>query len=78
MIDNTPTIIGINEGVEVLKEIYVGYDSLKLGEHEYRIFQREIIIKEQEFGISDKFHKYNFSTPWFALNQKNFREYLNC
>ena len=77
MIDNIPTIIGINEGVEVLKEIYDGYDSLKLGEHEYRIFQREIIIKEQEFGISDKFHKYTLLTPWFALNQKNFREYLD-
>ena len=77
MIGGTPTILGINEGTEVLKEIYDKYDSIKLGNHEYKIYQREVIIKEQEFGISDKFHKYQFQTPWFALNQKNFKEYSN-
>jgi hypothetical protein len=76
MIDKMPRIIGINEGVEVLKEIYDGYDSIKLGEHEYKIFQREIVIKEHEFGVSDKFKKYQFLTPWFALNQENFENYL--
>jgi len=75
-IDNTPTVIGINEGVGVLEDIYGGYDSIKLGGYDYKILQREIMIKEQEFGISDKFHKYQFLTPWFALNQKNFEGYM--
>ncbi|ODS41196.1 hypothetical protein BEH94_09685 [Candidatus Altiarchaeales archaeon WOR_SM1_SCG] len=75
ILNNIPTVIGINEGAEVLKEIYDKYDSIKLGDEEYRIYQREIIIKEQEFGVSGKFHKYKFLTPWFALNQKNFQEY---
>lgn len=76
IIDKVPTIIGINEGIDVLKEIYDGYDSIKLGEQEYRIFQREIVIKEHDFGVSDKFQKYQFLTPWFALNQKNFGDYM--
>jgi len=76
ILNNIPTVIGISEGVEVLKEVYDKYDSIKLGENEYRIYQREIIVREQEFGVSDKFHKYEFLTPWFALNQKNFPEYL--
>jgi len=75
MIDSIPTIISINEGTEVLKEIYDGYDSLKLGGHEYRIFQREIIIKEQKFGVSDSIYEYQFLTPWLALNEKNYEKY---
>ncbi len=76
IIDKVPTIIGINKGISVLKEIYDGYDTLKLGDNKYKIFGRGISIKEQEFGISDKFHKYQFLTPWFALSQKNFDQYM--
>ena len=75
MLDDIPTIIGINEGTEVLKEIYDGYDALKLGEQEYKIFQREIIVKEQKFGVLDNFYKYEFLTPWLALNEKNYDKY---
>jgi len=75
MLDDVPTIIGVNEGVEVLKEIYDGYDSLVLGGQEYKIFQREIIIKEQKFGISENLYKYKFLTPWMALNEKNYEKY---
>jgi len=75
MLDNIPTIIGINEGTEVLEEIYDKYDSLKLGEQEYKIFQREIIIKEQKFGVSPNFYTYQFLTPWLALNEKNYEKY---
>lgn len=60
----------------ILKEVYDGYDTLRLGDSEYKVFERGITIKEQEFGVSDKFHKYEFLTPWFALNQKNFGDYM--
>jgi len=76
ILNKTPTIIGINEGIDVLKEIYDGYDSIKLGDSEYKIFERGISIKEHEFGTSEKFQKYHFLTPWFALSQKNFEEYM--
>lgn len=76
IINKVPTIVSINEGIDVLKEIYDGYDTIKLGDSEYRIFERGISIKEQEFGISEKFQRYKFLTPWFALNQENFDEYM--
>jgi hypothetical protein len=75
MVNGSPMILGINEGVEVLKEIYDKYDSIKLGEREYQIFERQISVKEQEFGLSDKFHLYRFLTPWIALNQENYQKY---
>ncbi|MCG2737693.1 MAG: hypothetical protein L6282_15015, partial [Candidatus Methanoperedenaceae archaeon] len=35
MIDGAPMVIGINDGAEVLKQIYDKYDEIKLGEEVY-------------------------------------------
>ena len=76
MINKTPTVIGINEGAEVLKEIYDKYEEINLNGNIYEIVERGITVKEQEFGISDKLLSYRFLTPWLALNQENFERYL--
>ncbi len=67
-----PLVFGINEGVEVLQEIFNKYEKIELGESTYEILEKKISFKEQDFGISDKIHTYRFETPWFALNQENF------
>lgn len=77
MIDGVPLIFGINEGVEVLKEIYDKYDEIRLGDSRYIINERGMIIKDQDFGLSKKFWKYQFVTPWFALNQDNYKKYYS-
>ena len=75
MINKTPTVIGINKGAEVLKDIYDKYDEINLNGNIYEIVERGITVKEQEFGISDKLLSYRFVTPWLALNQENFERY---
>ena len=75
IINGTPMILGINEGVEVLKEIYDQYTEIKLGDSVYTIMERGITVKSEDFGLSEKFHSYEFLTPWFALNQQNYRKY---
>jgi len=75
MIRNVPTVIGINEGAEVLKEIYDGYNEIRLGEQIYQIIERGISVRNAEFGISEKIHTYEFITPWLALNQENYRKF---
>ncbi len=77
MVDRTPTVLAINEGAEVLKEIYDEYDKITLNGNEYKIVERGITYKKEEFGISQKLIKYEFVTPWFALNQENYRKYLS-
>ena len=54
MINNVPTVIGINEGAEVLKKIYDEYQEIRLGANTYQIVERGIALKDEEFGISDK------------------------
>lgn len=69
-----PLVLGINEGVEVLQEIFNKYEKIELDELTYEILEKKISFKEQEFGFSNKFHTYSFETPWFALNQENFTD----
>ena len=77
MIDNVPTVIGINEGAEVLKQIFDEYREIRLGENTYQIVERGISLKDEKFGISDKIHSYEFVTPWLALNQENYRKFYS-
>ena len=75
IIDGTPMVIGINEGAEVLKEIYDQYDQIRLGDNTYEIVERGVTLRKEDFGISDKILSYRFVTPWLALNQKNYERY---
>ncbi|MDD2439752.1 MAG: CRISPR-associated endonuclease Cas6 [Methanosarcinaceae archaeon] len=69
-----PLVLGINEGVEVLQEIYNKYDQLELAGNTYEILERKASVTEQELGLSEEYYTYNFETPWFALNQENFKD----
>jgi len=70
-----PLILGINEGAEVLKEIYDKFDEIKLGESTYSVMERGVILKSEEFGCSPQIQSYRFATPWLALNQRNSDKY---
>lgn len=78
VLDGSAMVVGINEGVDVLKDIFDKYESINLGDSEYKIYERELSVREQDVGFSDKFHKYVFLSPWFALNEENFPKYLKA
>ena len=76
ILEGAAIVLGIEEGAEVLKEIYDKYDEITLGESAYTIVERGITIKEAEFGISPEILSYEFITPWIALSQHNYQRYL--
>ena len=76
-IDFAKVVLGLEEGVNVLQNIYNQYDKITLDGHSYRIFSKEIILKEEDFGIAPKNIRYKFLTPWFALNEENYQRYKN-
>ena len=76
VVRNRPLILGINEGISVLKEIFDDFDTVRLGETEYEITQRSMTIKNQDFGLSDNIHFYEFLTPWLAFNKENHDKFL--
>lgn len=75
-IEGKPLLIGINEGTEILKEIFDKFDKITLNHKDYEIIERTMKIKNQEFGLTKEFYFYEFVTPWLALSQKNNEKYL--
>jgi hypothetical protein len=78
MLDGSPIVLGINEGAQVLREIYDKFDEIKLGESKYSIMERGITLKSEEFGCSEEIFSYCFITPWLALSQQNYPKYINA
>ena len=47
----------------------------RLGPDTYRIAEHDISIRDEEFGLSDKIHSYEFATPWVAFTQENYKRF---
>lgn len=77
VLDDAAVVIGINEGADVLKEIYRGTESLRLGSHLYSIVERSIGIESAPFGVTSEIRSYQFVTPWVALSQKNYADFAS-
>lgn len=71
LIEGKPLLIGINEGTEVLMEIFDKFEKITLNHKDYEIIERTMKIKQQDFGLTKEFYFYEFVTPWLALNQNN-------
>lgn len=75
IISGTPIVFGLEEGAEVVKKISSDIDELLLGKQTYRIEEKRIIEKMQEFGKIKEHKQYKFITPWLALNEENYGQY---
>jgi hypothetical protein len=77
MLDSTPLVLGIEDGAEVLKQIYDKFDEIRIGDSKYTIMERGITLKSEEFGCTEAIASYRFVTPWIALSQNNHQRYLD-
>jgi len=78
MLDGSPLVLGINEGAEILKEIYDKFDEIKLGDSNYSIMERGVTVKSEEFGCTEEIQSYRFAMPWLALSQENYARYMGA
>ncbi len=74
-IDGHPTIIGILDGISILKQVFMELNKMKIGHKEETIFEKSITLKEEEFGVVESYIDYQFLSPWIALNQRNYKKY---
>jgi hypothetical protein len=65
------------EGISILKEIFLSSDDIRVEHKKIPVRQREIIIKDIQYGEDGQFYLYEFTSPWVGLNQKNYRKYLS-
>ena len=67
-------IIGIKRGAILLRLIDL-FEKLVLGGDKYLVKNQNLIVKPTEVSMSDQNIRYQFLTPWLALNEKNYGRY---
>ncbi len=75
VIDYKPTIVGIGEGAEILKQIYQQVNEMIIGDETIPIHEKHIVVNEAEFGLTDELKFYRFLSPWLGLNQQNYQRF---
>ena len=76
IINNKPILIGINKGSDLLVENFLDINEINLVGKVYENPDAKLKVKNKEVKVDKKFHRYEFSSPWMALNQKNYKKYL--
>lgn len=76
VVDREALLLGFNEGSELLQELWPKMDQSRLGDDEMPVLESRFETSSHEFNVTAEPIEYTFATPWLALNQKNFREYV--
>ncbi|MCF7859682.1 MAG: hypothetical protein K9N07_10250 [Candidatus Cloacimonetes bacterium] len=76
LINGHPALIGINNGIDLIKNLFFDLDELIINERKYNLPEKEIMLIEQELGETEDFINYKFSSPWMALKEENFQKYI--
>jgi len=76
VLDTVPTLVGFNEGADLLIGLFLKIKELRVGGQTYPVLQKNIESKTVSIGIAEDLHAYRFQTLWMALNQHNYREYI--
>jgi hypothetical protein len=74
-VKNRLIIIGIGQGADLLWALSLNGQQLLMGENTCTIVERDQVIRNETVGISDTLQRYEFLTPWLALNQQNAKKF---
>ncbi len=77
ILDKILLLIGIQDGVDSVWQIFENISRLDLDNKEYEILDKRSFLKQNSLTYVDKHISYYFLTPWLALNEKNFPKYQN-
>lgn len=70
-----PTIIGINEGADLLVQKFLNIQEIEVDTLVFPVWQKNMHSKEFLVGVKQMLRTYRFLNPWMPLNQENFRKY---
>jgi len=75
VIEQTPYLVGIAKGAELLRELFLKITELDIDGTIYPVHQKNIEGRHRTIGMAEKPQKYKFETLWMAMNQKNYERY---
>jgi hypothetical protein len=77
VIDSIANLIGIGEGANLLVDLFLEIKTLNIDGKVYPVYSKNISAKKEEIKVGDDMYEYKFVTPWLALNQGNYRKYID-
>ncbi|MFH1008454.1 MAG: CRISPR-associated endonuclease Cas6, partial [Candidatus Latescibacterota bacterium] len=77
VLDRQAVLIGLEEGSELLTQLWLEVDQAKLGSENLPVQEATIQKRRATFGATEGMVTYRFLSPWLALNQKNARRYCD-
>lgn len=75
IVGRTPTVLAIEEGIRAIHPLVMDQQELLLGDCRYPCGHVNIDLSTELIGDTAKLQSYRFRSPWFGLNQKNYRQY---
>jgi hypothetical protein len=76
VLDRTAVLIGINEGSQLLQRLWLDIDPTTLGSKDLEVLETQFETRQEQISVTAEPLEYRFSTPWLALNPKNFQSYV--
>lgn len=76
VIDRIPVLIGFQEGAELLVSLFLKIKEIDIEGQEFPILAKNVQQKQCTLAVNQQLYNYAFKTLWIALNQENFRKYL--
>jgi len=71
-----PAIVGYGSGFTILAKVFNQIGFFEINRRRIMINEKSLQVKEEKIGLSSRFLSYRFATPWMALNQKNYHEFM--
>jgi len=75
VINRTPTIIGLKEGIPVLYEVFMTISEMEIAQQKHTIWEKSLLMAEEPIGQTQDWHRYRFLSPWMALKEENYDTY---
>lgn len=75
VISGMPALLGIGEGIDLIKKVLLEVDHIRIGENVHTCNELNYSLQIEDFGQSNNFYDYKITSPWMGLNQENYREF---
>lgn len=78
VIEGIPNIIAINEASKILIEVFNNIEEIDIKNTVMSILEKGYFVKKEVIEAVEEMISYRFITPWMALNQNNYEEYMHA
>ena len=78
MINRKPTLVGFDTGFRILTDIFTRIGYIEISRRKIYLYEKSIQVSEEFIGEHADFIRYRFETPWMALNQRNYSDFVKA